>query len=535
MNKKKSLIFLTFLAILPSLTSCLFVRGLLSSSSSSAAAVSNLPGNYASPSYTSDFKTANLTRKNVGLSLGQRYLPSTGNSKILVVPVQLSDYPFTTTKLNRLQNTFFGTADETGWQSVSSFYQASSYGKLSLSGTVTSPVKFSYTSTEMESMATSYSKQNKGNYSDVVLASALKALSDNGSDFSSYDSDSDGYIDAIWLVYSCPFNSNSDFYWAYTTWADNSTLYGNKNICLYSWASVDFLTEQSYGLLTSDKNGDAHTFVHETGHMLGLDDYYSYDCDNKTNFDTPVGGVDMMDFNIGDHDSYSKYLLDWITPTVITPEYLAANGNTLTLTSLTESGKAFLLPSYKNGSTQFNGTAFDEYLLIEYYTPTELNEADSLVAYGTNGLKEYTKPGVLVYHVDASVGKLLPDSKGNVYWDGAIYDKLPTYDDSTWGKYFAYYYIYSNTASYSYDTSFSDAASPFYRGRLISLLPATGMKIMGRKTGYSTNNSLYTTGSVFGSKGVYSSFIFEDGTVPEYGFEVTSTSSSDCQLTFSAF
>jgi hypothetical protein len=61
------------------------------------------------------------------------------------------------------------------------------------------------------------------------------------------------------------------------------------------------------------------------------------------------------------------------------------------------------------------------------------------------------------------------------------------------------------------------------------------MKIMGRKTGYSTNNSLYTTGSVFGSKGVYSSFIFEDGTVPEYGFEVTSTSSSDCQLTFSAF
>ena len=46
----------------------------------------------------------------------------------------------------------------------------------------------------------------------------------------------------------------------------------------------------------------------------------------------------MMDFNIGDHTSYSKFYLGWESPTVINQEYLSANGNTLTLRSHTEYG-----------------------------------------------------------------------------------------------------------------------------------------------------------------------------------------------------
>jgi len=59
-------------------------------------------------------------------------------------------------------------------------------------------------------------------------------------------------------------------------------------------------------------NIDAHMLVHETGHMLGLEDYYSY-----SGLENPCGGVDMMDLNVGDHDAYSKMVLGWVNPYVV--------------------------------------------------------------------------------------------------------------------------------------------------------------------------------------------------------------------------
>ena len=273
--------------------------------------------------------------------------------------------------------------------------------------------------------------------------------------------------------------------------------------------------------------------------MLGLDDYYSYDYDayNK-NYDTPVGGIDMMDMNIGDHDSYSKYLLGWIDPLVITEEYLKSNDYELTLNSLcdvsTNRNKAFLIPTYTDSGSRFNGTAFDEYLLVEFSTNTDLNLKDSQGKY-SNGLRGYTKPGVLVYHVNSRVGRMLPDSSGNPIWDGSVYDGLPEYD-STWGKKLMYYYVYSNTRSYCYDTKISDTSSRFYRGRLISLLPATGNKTGSIAQNYSSDSSLYLSGSSFmkdenGKDSTYSEFVFDDGSKPRFGFTVKGFSSDRKQAT----
>ena len=49
-------------------------------------------------------------------------------------------------------------------------------------------------------------------------------------------------------------------------------------------------------------------------------DYYNYDAGDEsstTPYLAPAGCLDMMDFNIGDHMAYSKFLLGWIEPTVI--------------------------------------------------------------------------------------------------------------------------------------------------------------------------------------------------------------------------
>lgn len=488
-----------------------------------------------------EYKKENLTLENVGINCGYRYLPSLGNQKLLVVPVQFRDKEFTSTQLERLENVFFGKGEDTGWESVSSFYQKSSYGKLNLSGVVTKPMTVDQT---VKTFSANYKKSsnNAKTYTDFVLDAVLQKLVSDGFNLTQYDTDKDGYVDAVWLVYSANYNRNdsSSPFWAYTTWEASPKVVDQKNYlkgCLYSWASIEFTVEKNYPDSfrfdsTSTTNGDAHTFIHETGHMLGLDDYYSYDYSSADkNYDIPLGGIDMMDMNIGDHCAYSKYLLGWISPLVISEEYLKANDYTLTLNSLADTStmenKAFLLPSYSDGSYRYNGTPFDEYLLIEYSTDSDLNYQDSLSKY-TNGIQGYSKSGVLVYHIDARVGRMLPDAKGTPIWDGTVYDGLPMYS-TDWGRKLMYFYLYSNTRSYCYDTKISDDSSRFYRGRLNSLLPKSGNRTGDSIRGYSSNSSLYQKGDSFmvksdGKEGTFSEFVFDDGTTPQFGFTVTNLS-----------
>ncbi|MFA6662467.1 MAG: hypothetical protein WCS56_05495, partial [Bacilli bacterium] len=58
---------------------------------------------------------------------------------------------------------------------------------------------------------------------------------------------------------------------------------------------------------------DAHTFIHETGHLLGAEDYYNYRGTSQ-----PLGGLDMMDYNIGDHNLWTKMEYGWVDPIVVT-------------------------------------------------------------------------------------------------------------------------------------------------------------------------------------------------------------------------
>ncbi len=494
--------------------------------------------------------SSNLTLSNIGAGFDYHYLPSTGNSKILVVPIQFQDDSFTQAELSRIQNTFFGDSSDTYWESVSSFYKKSSFGKLNISGTVADPLTYQGTVSEFQTAYNSASKENKV-YTDSLLQSALNKQVTKGVDLSSFDSDSDGYIDAVWMVYSSKMDSSEDAWWAYTTWAgltsSNSsssvTFSGMKASC-YSWASVDFMLEGSNlssSFLTT--NGDAHTFVHETGHMMGLDDYYSYDYDySKGLYDTPLGGVDMMDFNIGDHNPFSKALLGWKTPFEVTEAYLKANNYKVTLTDFPTTGYSILLPVIHNGTDTYYGNAFAEYLLVDLYTPLGLNSQDTS-GYAGNGLATFTNAGIRVTHINSSVGKIVVNSTNDgLVWDGTTYTGIPSADkDNNLGYDHVYYPIFSNTRSRSYAKIKDD--TDFYRGRLISLLPATGSKIQGSshniKT-YAGNSSLYKKGDSFGLKnGAYSDFYFDTGDKPQFGFTVeslsTSTSGASATLVFSQF
>ena len=102
--------------------------------------------------------------------------------------------------------------------------------------------------------------------------------------------------------------------------------------------------------------------------------------------DGGLGGADMMDYTVGDHNPFTKIILDWVDPIIVSNQ-----STTITINSFTETGDVILV------SPNWNSSYFDEYFLIEYYTPTNLNEIHA----GYNGL--YSISGIRIIHVNAQI------------------------------------------------------------------------------------------------------------------------------------
>jgi M6 family metalloprotease-like protein len=342
-------------------------------------------------------------------------MPSTGKVNLLVIPVVFDDYKGNATEAVRedIYQTFFGDPSDTSWESLASYYYKSSYGQLLINGTVAPWYDSGYTTSEFSQLkfsgASSYAKSWEPTWNIVEDATAWYAKS-YSSDLSEFDSNNDNVVDAIWFVYSAPDVTNnssldSTDFWAYTysdllsyeTAMNNG---GKSSTCIpfrYSWASYDFM-RAGYG----DSGRDAHTYVHETGHLMGLDDYYvSSTTSTYPNNYGPMGRLDMMDYNIIDHDAYSKFALGWIKPYVVT------GTTSITLEPSSTTGQAILLPTTTDG---WNGSAFDEYMLLEFYTPTLLNKQDSLAAYPDNKTQGFTENGIRIYHVDSRLALLTGSS-----------------------------------------------------------------------------------------------------------------------------
>ena len=105
---------------------------------------------YKTPNYNSSFTVENMNKDNLGLGYGYHYLPSIGNSKILVIPIQTMDDQFSSNDKNRLQAAFFGKNYQTGWESVASYYEKSSFDQLHITGEVTDAITLNMTTAQLE-------------------------------------------------------------------------------------------------------------------------------------------------------------------------------------------------------------------------------------------------------------------------------------------------------------------------------------------------------------------------------------------------
>jgi len=327
-----------------------------------------------------------------------RGIPSTGTVNVLVIPVDFTNYKADNDTKETLEKALFGTSEDTGWESLSSYYQKTSYGLLNIQGTVTDVYSTNKKSTYFDNIA-----DGEGVYE--IIKGALEYF-DEQIDYQKFDNDSDGYIDAIYFVYTCPveYDDSDSIYWAFTDEyiTEGQELYDQIEADYYTFVGYDFLfeTPESGEKLTYN----CETFIHETGHLLGLDDYYDYD-DSDNNNIGGIGGGDMMDYNVGDHNAYSKTIMNWITPTVIETSKLNTSLE-FTLNSFGESGEAIIL------AKTFNDTFYTEYFIIDYYTPDGLNELEA----GNNRL--FSKSGIRIYHVSSTL------ASGNIesVWDMTKYN-----------------------------------------------------------------------------------------------------------------
>ena len=304
-------------------------------------------------------------------------MPSQGEGRMVVFSVEFPNLKFDyKASTDEVEQALFGEADPESRQfpleSVNAFYERSSKGAMHLTGKA-----YEYTA----QYAISAYEGDK--FHRLLIDEVLTAF-DSQIDYSDYDADSDGTIDGVLII--VPSTAGRKNWWP------TSGVYGGDNKLTFDGMKVGHVTVGNRNI--EAKNSYAafcQTYSHETGHSMGLPDYYLYDVDDFQGMHGS-GGFELMDDAIGDFGAASKLMLGWYQEGQVSIFDRAQGEQEFTLyNSETDDGNCVMIP---------RGTLADKYrsefFIIEYATLDNNNLR----------LKDYwwksTGSGVRIYHVEAT-------------------------------------------------------------------------------------------------------------------------------------
>ena len=427
------------------------VSGLMLASCSFAINFSSISSSKSSSAQQTSYPPSGLTRTKIRQTYSDYVgnniypigsAPTLGNCKLLVIPAWFTDsYNYLSTShkddvRSDIQTAYFGTTEQTGWHSVKTYYETESLGRINISGTVSEWYNVSAASSSYaaDTVAT------RVKTASLVTAATNWYFSNHPEESrKDYDADQDGYIDGVMMIYAAPDYSTSGLgggnLWAYCNWVQDHAAKDatNPGVNQFFWASFDFMYGSNTALSRTGKTYaggdtnhcklDTHTFIHEMGHVFGLDDYYDY----GPNKYSPAGKFSMQDYNIGGHDAYSALAMGWADP------YIPHDSCAITINAFQKNRDCILL------SPEWNSfdSAFDEYLLLELYTPTGLNAFDTTHAYSNNFPKGPEAIGIRLWHVDA---RLLYVDHDQLFTPSQITT------DVTYDSYYGVVQAFSNTS-----------------------------------------------------------------------------------------
>jgi len=311
--------------------------------------------------------------KNIEMS---KVLPATGNRRVFALLIDFVDHRGQNARLNFDRRLFgSGPATERPYESLREYYRRSSYGQLDIDGKTFAWYTYPHPRDRVEETTAGR---------EGVIRRAIEHFDRQGHDFSRYDSDGDGAIDYFLVFWAGPHQEWADFWWGYQRYYenDNFTVDG-KRLGSYSWQWESWEVGEPFS---------ARVAIHETGHALGLPDYYDYD--DSIGPGGGLGGLDMMDHNWGDHNCFSKYLLGWLSPRVINQGQHDV--------SLSPSGGTADAVLIMHGDQ--HSDPYGEYFMVQY---RGLDENDS----------DYPGRGLLIWHVDARLSE-----QGNFRYDNSYSD-----------------------------------------------------------------------------------------------------------------
>jgi len=236
--------------------------------------------------------------------------PSTGTQNFLVLMVEFSDVTFsnTVTDFDNLMN----QSNYGGIGSFQDFYYQNSYGLL----TVNTLVDGIYQATNTHD----YYGQNDGDGNDMnvgELISSIIVAAEDYIDFTQFDNDGDGVVDAVYVIYAGTGEASSGN--ANDIWPHASSI---------TPITVDGVTVEGYACSNELAGGymvGIGTICHEFGHSLSLPDFYDTDYSGSGGQAEGTGSWDCMaggayngnEASPACHNPISKELLGWMSSTKI--------------------------------------------------------------------------------------------------------------------------------------------------------------------------------------------------------------------------
>ena len=317
--------------------------------------------------------------------------PTTGNVKVLVIPIEFSDITASSKgySIDNLDKAFNSKDATDGIYSVYEYFYISSYNQLSLDFEIVNNwFRPQYESSYYEA---SVDADGYMNGDQLIMDEALAYLA-TIMDLSEFDSDDNGMIDAVVMINTVDVGED-DFHWAYRYWNyhvnEDGNYYMYDDVCAndFLWASYQFIheayDEDGYSYYTDTTVLNTYTYIHEFSHVLGADDYY-----DTTGITSPMDGADIMDEMLGDHNAFTKFNYGWITSSrLVTTD----TSITLTLEDFSKNGDTIIIA---NNWDETLG-AYQEYYVLMYYTENGVNAGDE------SGY--FAREGIVVYHVNATL------------------------------------------------------------------------------------------------------------------------------------
>ncbi len=323
-------------------------------------------------------KRAQATRA-TGIGTSAAYFPHVGSPKALVILVQFQDVKFKSSDplatFNHYLNAemgeeapsadanIFRTEEEyTNYGSVKEYFKEASLGKFTPQFDIIGPVTVSQNSAYYGKNG-SQGDGDDENYTKMI--SEACQLVDSEVNFADYDSDNDGYVDLVYIIYA----------------GYSESISGNSEDCLwpksgtaYFYQKFDGKSIRRFGInnelnnTPSDtKNGKYYLngiglFCHEFSHTMGLPDLYP--TNNLTNNNQSPEYWSVMDMGEYTADGYcptpyspwERSIMGWIQPIELSAtvaqqiklEPYATNGKSYKIDSDNDSGEYLLVQNIQN-------------------------------------------------------------------------------------------------------------------------------------------------------------------------------------------